>query len=88
MTIIKTEDGPFLEIHNVDREGTIKYGFVETLFGRIWDEYIRGRIEDEFAGGLLEEMSLKPTEVFHMMERMQMGKAEYERSDYNEMAYI
>jgi len=37
---------------------------------------------------MLEEMSLKPTEVFYMMERLQGGKTEYVRGDYKEMAYI
>jgi hypothetical protein len=88
MTIIKTEDGPFLQMHNVDGRGTVKYVPVAELFGRIWDDYVRGHLSDEYVRLMLAEMSLKPTEVFYMMERMQLGKAEYKRGDYNDRSYV
>jgi hypothetical protein len=61
---------------------------ISVLFGRIWDEYIRGMIDNAYCRGLLSEMTLSPCEVFHMMERLQVGKAEYERGDYREVAYL
>ena len=88
MTIIKTADGPFLEMHNVDGQGTVKCVPVAELFGKIWDDHVRGHLSDEYVKLMLREMSLKPTEVFYMMERMQLGKAEYKRGDYNDIAYL
>jgi hypothetical protein len=46
---------------------------VSVLFGRIWDEYIRGMIDNAYCRGLLSEMGLNGTEVFHMLERLQVG---------------
>lgn len=88
MVIVQTEEGPFLELHNVDGNGTVNYVSVSELFGRIWDSYITRELPDEFTRGMLSEMGLNPTEIFHIMERLQMGRAEYDRNDYKEMAYI
>jgi hypothetical protein len=60
---------------------------VSVLFGRLWDEYIRDMIPNEYVRGMLGEMGLSDTEVFHMMERLQVGKAEYEAGDYREVSY-
>lgn len=88
MTIVNTEEGPYSEMHNVDGEGTVKYVSVAELFVRMGDDYIRGHLTDEYTRRMLEEMSLKPTEIFYMMERLQMGREEYRRNDYLEMSYI
>jgi hypothetical protein len=61
---------------------------VSVLFGRIWDEYIRGMMDNAFCRGLLTEMTLTDCEVFQMMERLQMGRAEYDAGDYQEISYV
>jgi hypothetical protein len=52
------------------------------------DEYIRGMMDNAYCRGLLTEMTLTPCEVFHMMERLQGGKAEFNKGDYQERSYI
>ena len=61
---------------------------VVVLFNRMREEYIRDILPDEYARGLLSDHGLSPCEVFHMMERLQMGKAEYRREDYREVSYL
>jgi hypothetical protein len=61
---------------------------VSVLFGRIWDEYVRGMMNNTFCRGLLAEMTLSPCEVFQMMERLQMGKADFDAGDYQERSYV
>jgi hypothetical protein len=84
------ENGPFmcLEIPNEDT-GQLerKYISIPELFNRIWDEYIRLMIPDEYCREMLKELGLSETEVFHMMERLQGGKAEFQGGDYAERSY-
>jgi hypothetical protein len=61
---------------------------ISVLFSRIWDEYIRGMMDNGYCRGLLSEMTLSPCEVFHMMERLQGGKAEFDKGDYQERSYV
>jgi hypothetical protein len=85
------ENGPFimLEIPNEDT-GQVeqKYVSIPQLFDRIWNDYIRSMIPDEYTRGMLRELGLTPCEVFHMMERLQGGKAEFDAGDYQERSYV
>jgi hypothetical protein len=54
----------------------------------MWDEYIRSMMSDEYVRGMLGELGLTPCEVFHMMERLQGGKAEFNKGDYQERSYV
>jgi hypothetical protein len=84
-------DGPFicLEIPN-EETGEVRREFVSIpmLFARIWDEYIRGFIPNEYARGMLSELGISGVDLFHMMERLQMGKAEWDKGDYQERSYV
>lgn len=85
------KDGPYirLEVPNEDTgEIEEKYVSVVKLFSQIWDDYIREHIPNDYTREMLRELGLTPCEVFHMMERLQGGKAEFARSDYREMSYI
>lgn len=89
--MVSVDDGPFIEIEIPDEDtGDVQRKFVSIplLFGKIWEDYIRGMIPDEYTREMLREIGLSGTEVFHMMERLQGGKAEYNKSDYQEMSYI
>jgi hypothetical protein len=77
----------FIEFENPET-GEREAVSVGVLFGRIWDEYIRGMMDNAYCRGLLTEMTLSPCEVFHMMERLQMGKAEFDKGDYQERSYV
>lgn len=84
-------NGPYLtlEIPNEDT-GLIekKYVSVPELFNRIWEDYIMGMIQNEYTRGLLSEIGLTPCEVFHMMEKLQGGKAEFDLNDYRGRSYV
>ena len=85
------ENGPFIELEIPNEEtGTVelKYVSIPELFSRIWEDYIRSNIPNEYCRGMLSELGLSPCEVFHMMERLQLGKREYESADYKEMSYV
>lgn len=86
-----TEEGVVYKVYipNEDTgEETIKYVTAAKLFDNIWDEYVAGRLSNEYARGLLDEMGLYPCEVFHMMELLQGGRAQWLKEDYQEMSYI
>jgi hypothetical protein len=65
-----------------------KYVSISLLFGRFWDEYIRDMIPDEIMRGMLMELGLGDTEVVKMMGLLKVGKVEFERGDYREVAYL
>ena len=84
-------DGPFICLEIPDEDtGTVEQKFVSIpiLFSRIWDDYIRGNIPNGYCREMLRELGLSPCEVFHMMERLQMGKAEFDKGDYQERSYV
>ena len=88
---VDAEEGPVIKVFipNEDTgEETIKYVTVAKLFNSMWDEYVSGRMSNDWARGMLAEMGLSPCEVFHMMERLQMGREEWLKEDYREMSYI
>lgn len=70
------------------KTGERKAFSVEVIFGRIWEDYIRDMLPNRFTRGLLYDLGLSPCEVFHIMELLQGGKAEYEQSDYREVSYV
>jgi hypothetical protein len=85
----KAEDPTEVYIEFDDPEsGERKAVSVSVLFSRIWDEYIRGMMNNAYCRGLLTEMTLTPCEVFHMMECLQGGKAEFDKGDYQERSYV
>jgi hypothetical protein len=84
-------DGPFICLVIPDEDtGELEQKFVSIpmLFSRIWDEYIRAMMPDEYVRGMLRELGLTDCEVFHMMERLQGGKAEFDAGDYQEISYV
>jgi hypothetical protein len=85
------EDGPFicLEIPDEDTGEVVqKFVSIPVLFNRMWDDYIRGMMDSVYARGMLSELGLTGCEVFHMMERLQVGKAEFDAGDYQERSYV
>lgn len=84
-------DGPFIYLEIPDEDtGEIHQEFVSIpmLFGKIWDDYIRSNIPNDYARGMLRELGLTDCEVFHIMERLQAGKAEFDKADYQERSYV
>ena len=78
-----------LEVPNEDT-GQIDRKFVSVpeLLNRIWEDFIREKIPDEYCRGMLREIGYSETQMFHAMEQLQLGKAEFARGDYRERAYI
>ena len=85
-----TEEGPVIKVYIPNEETgeeTIKYVTVAKLFDSMWDEYVSGQMSNEWARGMLGEMGLSPCEVFHMMERLQGGRAQWLKEDYMDVLY-
>jgi hypothetical protein len=87
MAIVKNPNELYIEYELPETGERIAVSISE-LFGRIWDEYVRGMMDNAYCRGLLADMTLTPCEVFHMMERLQLGKAEFDAGDYQERSYI
>ena len=86
-----TEEGPVIKLYIPNEDSgkeTVKYVTVAKLFDSMWDEYVSGRMSNDWARGMLGEMNLSPCEVFYMMERLQMGRAEWLKQDYQERSYV
>ena len=84
-------EGPVIKLFIPDEETgkeIVKYIRVADLFNSVWDEYVSGRMSNEFARGILSEMNLSPCEVFHIMELLQGGRAEWLKADYQERSYV
>jgi hypothetical protein len=86
MKVRKAKEGLFMEFENEDGERVVMS--LETMFGRIWDDFIRGILTNEYTRGILHEMGLKETEIFRLLERLQIGRTEFGRGDYKEVAYL
>jgi hypothetical protein len=86
MVIIKNEvNGPVLKLVE---DGNTTYVYFTDLMDRIWNEYVRGIIDNVYTRGLLKDLQFTDTQVFHMLEQLQVGRREYEENDYREVSYL
>lgn len=86
MKISKAHEGLFMEFE--DENGERVAVSLGVMFGRIWEDFIRGNLTDAYTRGMLREMGLKGTEIFHLLEQLQVGRSEFERGDYRDVSYI
>lgn len=71
----------------VTQDGETSYMYLTDLVGKIWDDYVRGIIGNVYTRGLLKDLQFMDTQIFHMLEQLQVGRREYERIDYKEVIY-
>jgi hypothetical protein len=83
--IVRADEGPYLKV--VSEDGVTKYVAWSDLFNKLWDDYVRGMLPDRYARGILFDLRLSSHQVWHAMEQLQLGKAEYSDSDYFEVSY-
>ena len=91
MEYVQSEEGPVIKLYipnELTGKETVKYVTVKDLFSHIWDSYVAGQLTDYWTRGMLGEMNLSPCEVFHIMERLQVGRAEWLKQDYMDRSYI
>jgi hypothetical protein len=69
------------------KDGNTTYVYVTDLMNKIWDDYIRAAIDNVYTRGLLKDMQFTDTQIFHMLEQLQVGRREYDNYDYLEVAY-
>lgn len=86
MKVSKVKEGLFMEFENGDGERVAVS--LEAMFGRIWEDSIRGTLTDAYTRGMFREMGLRGTEIFHLLEQLQVGRSEFERGDYRDVSYI
>lgn len=85
MVTIKNEArGAVLKL---EEDGNTTYVYFTDLASRVWDDYVRGIIDNVYTRGLLKDLQFTDTQVFHMLEELQVGRAEFKRNDYNEVSY-
>jgi hypothetical protein len=63
------------------------YVYVTDLMNKIWDDYIRAAIDNVYTRGLLRDLQFTDTQIFHMLEQLQVGRREFEENDYQEVSY-
>jgi hypothetical protein len=68
-------------------DGNISYVYVTDLINKIWDDYVRETINNVYTRGLLKDLQFTDTQVFHMLEQLQVGRREYNNGDYLEVSY-
>lgn len=83
--IVRADGEPYLKV--VSEDGVIKYVGWSDLFNKLWDDYVRGMLPDRYTRGILFDLGLTSHQVWHAMEQLQLGKAEYNSSDYLEVSY-
>lgn len=85
MVIIKNEvNGPVLKLVE---DGNTTYVYFTDLVDRIWGDYVRGAINNVYTRGLLKDLQFTDTQIFHMLEELQVGRTEFEKNDYTEVSY-
>lgn len=68
-------------------DGNVMHVYFTDLVNRIWDDYVRGKIGNVYTRGLLKDLQFTDTQIFHMLEELQVGRAEFKRNDYNGVSY-
>lgn len=68
-------------------DGNTTYMYFTDLVDRIWEDYVRGVIDNVYTRGLLKDLQFTDTQVFHMLEQLQVGRREYNSYDYKEVMY-
>jgi hypothetical protein len=86
MKVSRAEEGLFMELEKEDGKRVVVS--LEAMFDRIWDDFIRGNLTDEYTRGMFGEMGLSGTEIFHLLEQLQVGRSEFEKGDYRDVSYI
>lgn len=85
MVTIKNEvNGPVLKLVE---DGNTTYVYFTDLIDKIWSDYMRGIIGNVYTRGLLKDLQFTDTQVFHMLEQLQVGRREYDNYDYLEVSY-
>lgn len=82
---VRASGEPYLRA--VSDSGEIKYVAWSDIFNKLWDDYVRGMLPNSYTRGILFDLGLTSHQVWHMMEKLQLGKAEYDTGDYLEVSY-
>lgn len=83
--IVRADEEPYLKV--VSDDGVTKYVRWLDLFNKLWDDYVRGMLPNSYTRGILFDLGLTSHQVWSMMEKLQLGKGEYEHYDYLEVSY-
>lgn len=84
VTIRNEAKGPVVTLM---KDGEKAYVYFTDLVAKMWDDYIREAIDNVYARGLLRDLKFTDTQVFHMLEQLQVGRKEFEENDYREVSY-
>jgi hypothetical protein len=68
-------------------DGEASYVYLTDLMAKMWDDYVREAIDNVYARGLLKDLQFTDTQVFGLMEWLQVGRSEYIEDDYREVSY-